>query len=68
MFVFWLETWVSFETFAFKIDGKSIVMKRRSKGENIVELTQNGLPSTWFVFTKEISISVSILQFSCLPK
>ena len=41
-------------------------MKRRSKGENIVELTQNGLPSTWFVFTKEISISVSILQFDVL--
>ena len=37
-------------------------MNRRSKGENIVELTQNGLPSTWFVFTKEISISVSIVR------
>ena len=44
----------------FQIDGKTIVMTRRSLGENIVELTQNGDPCTWFVFTKEISVPVSM--------
>ena len=43
-------------------------MKRKLKGENIVELTQNGLPTTWFVFTKEISISVSIFVALCPSK
>ena len=53
--------------FASKIDGKSIIMKRRLKGENIVELSQNGLPSTWYLFTKEISICVSIFSIRFLP-
>ena len=33
-------------------------MKKRVKGNHIVELTQNGIPSTWFVVTKEIEMQV----------
>ena len=47
--------------FFLKIDEKCIVMKKRKKGKHLVELTQNGLPTTWFVFTKEIKMAVSIL-------
>ncbi|XP_065060085.1 uncharacterized protein LOC135687459 [Rhopilema esculentum] len=41
-----------------QVNGKCLVMKKRYKGNSLVELTQNGIPSLWFVVTKETEINI----------